>query len=146
MLTARAPDPAELIPEWQRLALELHPVISGDLRPDVRFAGGLDVQMAELEDNFLLADREAVLVGHPPPENEGVVVEPEVRGVDKQHLADLDRIVCVFISRKIDTVLLRGRLDQLGELEQALARRETVRPQDELAAEVFDFWSGRPST
>src|SRR5215510_369761 len=82
-------DAAERVLERQRLGLELDLVLPGGVRPHVQVRGGLEIGVAELENDLGLAQREAVLVTDPPAQDEGVVVEPEVRGVQKDHLADL---------------------------------------------------------
>ena len=86
-------DAAELILQRQGFGLELDAVVAEDPRPHVPFGGRLHVRVAELEHDLGIAQREAVLVGDASSQDEGVVVEPEVRGVEEEHLADLQRRV-----------------------------------------------------
>ena len=62
---------------------------AADLRPHICFRRGLYVRVAELENDLRIADGKAVLVGNSPSQDQGIVVEPEVLGVDKQDFADL---------------------------------------------------------
>ena len=80
---------AQPVLERQGLGLELDAVVAVDVRPHVHLGRRLRVGVAELEDDLGSPDREAVLVGNAAAQDEGVVVEPEVLGVDEQHLADL---------------------------------------------------------
>ena len=100
-------DAAEPILQRQGLGLELDPVVAEDLRPHVRLGGHLHVRVAELEDDLRIAQREAVLVGDASAQDEGVVVEPEVRGVQEEHLADLQRRVHELLGGELDPVLSR---------------------------------------
>ena len=84
------PDPAKLVFERQRLALELHPIIANDLGAHIGFGGFLYVRMSELEHYFGLAGREAVCIGDAPAQNERVVVQPGVLGIYKQDFPDFD--------------------------------------------------------
>ena len=105
-------------------------------------AARLQVGMPELEDDLGLADGEAVLVGDAAAQNEGVVVEAEVIGIDEQHFADLDRLLDEAFGRVLYAVLFGGLLKDLAEVEEALARMELVGPQDELAADVLGRMDG----
>ena len=86
-------DAAQLLLERQGLDLELDAVIAQDVRPHVGFRAHLQVGVPELEDDLGLADGEAVLVGDSAAQNEGVVVQAEVIGINEQHFADLDRLL-----------------------------------------------------
>ena len=133
------PNAAELVLQRQRLALELDLVVAEDLRPNVRLGGDLHVRMAELEDDLGVPGRETVLVGDAAPQDEGVVVEPEVRRVHEEDFADLERRVDELVRREPDVVLGGRPLHDLREVEEALARHEVVGSQDELALEVLDL-------
>ena len=54
--------------------------------------GLLDVRVAKLEDDLRVADREPFRVGDPSAQDERVVIEPEVRRIQEQHFADLQRL------------------------------------------------------
>src|SRR5262245_1212172 len=102
--------------------------------------------MAVLEDDLGIAGREAVLVGNPPPQDEGVVVEPEVGGIEEEHFPNLQRLVGEPFGVEPDAVFLGGPSQDLAEVEQALSGREMVRPQDEFAFEILDFVEGKAVT
>ena len=84
-------DPAEPLFQRQRLALELDPVLAEDLRPNVGLGRPLYVGVPVLEDDLGVPDWKAVLIRDAPPQNEGIVVQPEVVGVDEENLTDLER-------------------------------------------------------
>ena len=70
-------------------SFELDLVLARDVGPHINFGGGHLVGMAELEDDFRIADRKAVDVSNAPPQNEGVVVEAEVRRIHEDDLANI---------------------------------------------------------
>ena len=79
---------ADLIFQRQGLRLEFDPVIAGNVRPHVEFSGLLDVRVPELENDFRLARGKAVSVANTPSQDERIVVEPEVGGIQEQHFPD----------------------------------------------------------
>jgi hypothetical protein len=81
--------------------------------------------------------REPLRVRDASTQDERVVVEAEVRGIQEQHLADLQRLGGEAVDGKIDARLFGRAPHHLGEIKEALARREVVRPQDDLAFEVL---------
>ena len=74
------------------LALELDAMVAEDVGPHIGFRGNLHVRMTELEDDLRIADRKAVFVRNAAAQDECVVVQPEVLGIDEQHFTDLDRL------------------------------------------------------
>ncbi len=135
-------DAAELFLERQGLDLELDAVIAQDIWPNVGFRAHLQIGMPELEDDLGFSDGEAVLVGDSAAQNESVVVQAEVVGINEQHFADLDRLFYEAVRRVLYAVLFCGLLKDLAEVKEALARMELVGPQDELAADVFGRMDG----
>src|SRR5215813_1457606 len=131
--------PSEPVLEWQGFRLELDPVIPEYLRPDIHFGGRLQARLAELEHNLGIARWKSVLVENAAPQDEGVVVEPVVRRVEKDDFANLQRRIQELPTREGDFVLGGGTTHDLGEVKQALARREVVRFQDELALQIPDL-------
>ena len=130
-------DASELALERQGLTLELDDVVAEDLRSYVGLGCLLDVLMTELEHDLRLADRKPVLVPDASAQDEGVIVKAEVRSVDEQDFADLNRRVLARADRERHVVLI-GRLSQdLREVEEALARSEAVWFENELAAQVL---------
>jgi hypothetical protein len=71
------------------LFLELDLEGAGRRRAHVHPGRRLHVGMAELEHDFGRVPGPAVLVDRPAAQDERVVVEVEVRGVEEEHLADL---------------------------------------------------------
>jgi len=91
-----------------------------------------------LENDFRVPRGEAVYVPDAPPQNERVVVEPEVGGVQEHHFPDpgLEDHALVDV---VDAELLRGLRHQFAILEEDFCRRETVGLQDQLALEILDL-------
>jgi hypothetical protein len=78
------PVSAHLIFQRQGLRLELDPVVAGDVRTHVQFRGLLHIRVAELEHDFRVARGEAVYVSDAPAQDESMVVESEVSGVEEE--------------------------------------------------------------
>ena len=77
--------------------------------------------MTEFENYLRFASREAVFVGNPAAQNEGVVVETKVFCIDEKYFAKLDRLRDETVLAELDTVIL-GRFPQdLAEFKEALA-------------------------
>ena len=95
-----------LIFQRQGLRLELDPVMAGEVRPHVQLGGRLQVRVAELEDDLWVADGEAVFVGDALAQDERVVVELEVGGVQEEHFPDRGLQDDPFVI-KADPALLR---------------------------------------
>jgi hypothetical protein len=132
---------ADPILQRQRLGLELDPVAAGELRADIEVRGGVEIRVPELEHDLRITCREAVFVGNPPPQDESVVVEPEVRRVQEHHLAEL-RLQHNPLCQHPDAEL-RGRpRDEVAVFEKHLRGREAIRLEDQLAFEILDFIEG----
>ena len=114
-------DATELLLERQGLDLELDAVIAQDVRPHVGFRAHLQVGVPELEDDLGLTDGEAILVGNAAAQNEGVVVQAEVVGINEEHFADLHRLFYKAFRCVLYAVLFGGLLKDLAEVEEALA-------------------------
>src|SRR5258706_16149347 len=132
------PVSSRLIFQRQGFRLELDAVVTGDLRPHVQFCGLLHVRVAELEDDFRLARREAVFVGHTPSQDERMVVELEIGGVQEDHFADLGLKHHTLID-EVDTEFLGGPRHELAILEEGFGGRETVGLQDKLALQILNL-------
>src|SRR5215469_11718949 len=98
--------------------------------------------MTKLENNFRLADGEAILVRDAAAQDEGVVVEAKIVSIDENHLSNLDGLHIKARNLELHSVLFGGRLEHLAKVEEALTRMELVRSQDELAADVFRCMDG----
>ena len=120
------PNAADLVLERQRLRLELDPVVTRDLGPDVHVGRLLQIGVAKLEDDLGIADRKPVDVVGPPAQDEGVVVEPKVGRIEEENLPDARLRVPEGLAGEIDAGLLRGSLHQPAELVEAVDRREAV--------------------
>src|SRR5262249_11903413 len=59
--------------------------------------------------------------------------------VHEEDLANLQRRIDEVLAGEVDPGRRRRPAHDLGEIEEALARREVVRPEDELALEVLDL-------
>src|SRR3954465_3712219 len=57
--------------------IELHAMVTENLRPPVGLRSGLQVGIAELEHDLGIANRKAVPVRNPPPQDEAAVVKAE---------------------------------------------------------------------
>src|SRR3954465_10508486 len=88
---AEHPELAEPLFQRQRLALELDPVLAKNLRPNVGLGRPLYVGVSVLENDLGVPDWKAVPIRDAPPQNEGMVVQPEVVSVDEENLTDLER-------------------------------------------------------
>jgi hypothetical protein len=129
--------PAQLILERQRFGLELDPVVTRDTRPHVELRGRLHVRMAELEHHLRVAYGEAVLIGDAPSQDERIVVEPEIRGVQEEHFPDLG-LQHHALRREPDTKLLGRPTHELAILLENLGGGEAVGLEDQLALEVLN--------
>src|SRR6266851_6682188 len=94
--------------------------------------------MAELEDDFRFSRREAVFVGHTPSQDERMVVEPEIGGVQEEHFANLGLKDHTLID-EIDTEFLCGPRHQLAILEAGVCGRKAIGLQDKFALEILNL-------
>src|SRR3954471_23383104 len=99
--------------------------------------------MTELEHDLRVATRKPILVANAPAQDEAVVVEPEVGCIHEQDFPDLNWLILESSNGEGHTVLSRGGSENLLEIEEALARREVVGPEDELATEVLNLVDGQ---
>src|SRR6266542_1975478 len=129
----------QLVLEGQGLRLELDLVDPGNMRAHIEVGGLLRVGMPELEDDFRVTHGKAVFVQDAPAQDEGVVVEAEVRGVQENHFPDLGPLAFELTGGEIDVGLLRRVLHDLGEIEEPLLGGEAVRLENDLALEVMHF-------
>src|ERR1700722_3983426 len=127
-----------LIFQRQDLRLELDPIVTGDLRPHVLFRGLLHVRVAELEDDFRFARREAVFVEYPPSQDERMVIELEIGGVQEEHFTDL-RFKDHILIDEVDPEILCGPRHQLAIFEERFCGRKAVGFQDKLALEILNL-------
>src|SRR6266536_2584149 len=132
------PVSTHLILQRQGLRLELDPVITGDVRPHVQVRSLLHVRVAELENDFRFARREAIFVRNAPSQDERMVVEPEVGGVQEEHFPDLGLKDHTLVDEP-NTELLRRARNQVAILEEDFCGRKTVGLQDELALEIVNL-------
>jgi hypothetical protein len=86
-----------------------------------------------LENHFGIANGESVFVGETQAEDESVVVEAEALGVEEQNLTDPDATLLQLLGVEPDPLLFRRPGDLVTELEEALRRDDSVRPEDDLA-------------
>src|SRR5262249_22529303 len=114
---------ADLVLEGQYLGLELDDEVSRDVEPHVHLGGLLHVRMPELEVDFRVADGKSVLVREAEAEDEGVVVELEVPGIEEENLTDLYVALPELLGIESHPVLLRCPGDLVPEFEEALRRR-----------------------
>src|SRR6476620_4015692 len=94
--------------------------------------------MAEFEDNFRIANREAVNVRDASPQNEGVVVEAEIGRVAKDDFADLWPLLGFGILNEAHTRLLCRLLHEFAKVSEALHGGKTIRFQDELCFQILN--------
>src|SRR5271157_2890598 len=94
--------------------------------------------MAELENHFRIAYREAVNVRNAPPQDERIVIEVEVGSVIEGDLPDVRPSPSLGIADKANPHPLRRPLHESPEFAEALHRNEAVRLQDELGLKVLD--------
>jgi hypothetical protein len=92
----------------------------------------------ELEDELRIARRKAVLVRDAAPQDERVVVEPEVGGIEEENLANLERFIGEAPGQDLDAALLGRTAHDSSEGEEALPGCEAVWLQNELALEIMD--------
>ena len=81
---------------------------------------------------------EAVFVSDAPAQDEGMVVESEVGGVEEEDFPD-PGLENRTLRDKIDTELLCGSRDKITVFEENLCRREPIRLQNKLAFEILDL-------
>jgi hypothetical protein len=95
--------------------------------------------MAELEDEFRDADSKTVLVVETSAQDERVVIEPKVCGVQEQDFPDLGERILEALSREVNAHLFRGAPHQLGKLPEAVDGREAVTLEDDLGLDIVNF-------
>src|SRR5262249_32895244 len=119
----------------QHLLLELDPEVVLGCGSDVDLCRLVELGMAELERQLRIADRPPVTVLDALPEDEGRLVQIEVRRVVED---DLPQQALVGADRAHDLhALLLGRsAHDPPELVQRVARREAIRPQDQLVLPI----------
>ena len=81
---AAAADP---VLERKCLSLKLDSILAGNLRPHVQLRRLLHFRMPELEDDLRIANWKTVFISDAPSQDEGIVVETEVLGVEEYHLS-----------------------------------------------------------
>src|SRR5215472_14887321 len=136
------PEASDRVFEGQRLGFELDAESSGDFGPHVYLGRFLQLRMSELEYDFGIADGESVFVGETQAEDEGVVVEAEALGVEEENLTDPDAPLLQLLGVEPDPVLFRGPGDLVTELEKALRRDDSIRPEDNLALQILNRVEG----
>ena len=119
------------------LALELDLVIVDQLGPDVHRRAGLQVRMAELENDLGVAIQKTVLIGSTPAEDEGVVIEFVVSRIQEEDFAHLRLRVLEGLGGVIDFATFRRLLHEFPKLTKAVDRREPLALEDELAFEIL---------
>ena len=130
---------AGLVLEGQRLGFKFDLVVPKDLGADVHLGRFLHVGMAEFEDNLGVADGEAVFVGHAATQDERIVLQLEVGGIEKQDFANLRSRVFEGLAGKADVGSLGGAFHDFAEVVEIGFSGEAVTFEDELAFEVFDL-------
>jgi hypothetical protein len=95
--------------------------------------------MAELEDEFRDADGKAVLIAETPAQDERVIIESKVCGVQEQDFPDLGEGILETLSGEVNVHLFRGAPHQLGKLSEAVDGREAVALEDYLGFEILNF-------
>ena len=133
------PITADLVFQRQGLDLELDPVVAGEAGPYVERSRRLHVRVAELEHDLRVADREVVRVAHAAAQDEGVVVEPEVLGVEKGHLAHAWPRPGGARPVQRDTVPGGHLSDQSGVVLKSLGYRKPIRLQDQLTLQIVNL-------
>jgi hypothetical protein len=98
----------DLILQGKGFRLELDFVVGPELGPHIHLGGFLEVRMAELEDEFRDADGKPVLIVETPAQDERVVIEPKVCGVQEQDFPDLGERILEALSGEVNVHLFRG--------------------------------------
>src|SRR5262249_24467890 len=109
-----------------------------DIRPNVRRRGPLGVRVTKLEGDFRIAHREAIHVAEPPPQNERVMIKPQVGGISERDFSDAGSPVDVVVGNVPDVEPFRRAAHQFLEIPEAVDRGEAVRLQNEFRFEVTD--------
>src|SRR5215831_14000596 len=97
------------------------------------------IRMPELKDNFRIANREAVFISDPPPQDESIVVESEVGGIEKQNLPDAGSQLQRVFGRKAYIALVGCAMDDSAVLTEISDTGEAIGFQDQLALEVVNL-------
>jgi hypothetical protein len=95
--------------------------------------------MAKLEDEFRRADGKPVLIAETPAQDEGVVVETKVCGVEEEDLPDLREGIHESLAGKVDVGFVRSLPDQLGKLSGAVHGGEAVPLEDDLGLDIVNL-------
>jgi hypothetical protein len=95
--------------------------------------------MAELEDEFRDADGKPVLIVETPAQDERVVIESKVCGVQEQDFPDLGERILETLAGEVNVHLFRGALHQLGKVSEAVDGREAVALEDDLRFDIVNL-------
>ena len=129
-----------MILERQGLALELDPMVSKNLWTHVCLGCSLNVRVSELEHDLWLARRKPIRIRNTSAQDEGIVVQPKISGIDEKDFTNFKG--CVFELEKLHATLSGRRDEHVCEIEQALARREFIWSQHKLTSQIFDLVKG----
>src|SRR5688572_26471882 len=132
-------NPTEAFLERQGLRLEFDTVIARDVRAHIGLGGLLQIGAAMLEDDFRVADRKTILIGNAATQDEGVVVETKIRGVQEQHFANLQRLLVPPLGVDDHAGFGGGLAQHIHKIEKALARGQAVGLQEKFAAEILEL-------
>ena len=103
------------------------------MRPHVGLGRYLDIRVPEFEDDLWLPRGETLSIRNASAQDECVFVQSEVFGIDEQNFPDPERGILEIFRGKFHAALIGRRPEHLRKFKQALARREPVGSQNQLA-------------
>src|SRR5208282_4403088 len=129
---------AKLLAIEQQFLFELDLVVPRGHRTHVNPGRVTQVRAAVLDSQLVIRARPSLFIKGALSKNEVVVVQVEVRGVIKQHLANLavERVVSHV---NLEVEFLHGRVHRVPELHEALFVGETIGLQQNLVLTVVDY-------
>ena len=112
--------PADFVFRRKHLRLELDAIFVDQLWPHVQVSGFLHVWVAKLENNLRVACEKSVLVRCGSAQDERVVVEFVILGIQEEHFSGLRLQIPEALRGKTDVGVLRGALYDLCEVIKTL--------------------------
>ena len=131
--------PADFIAQWQGFHFELDPVVSRDIGAHVHLCRLLQVRVTEFKDDLWIAHGEAVFINNAPSQDEGIIVQAEVRRVQKYDFPDVRSPADAGVRAVPNPETFSRAIHELSEVTEAFYGGEAVWFQNDLEFEIMNF-------